>query len=384
MPQNEPDEASALDQEATAPSDHETSSGETDSAGARGPGIRTRRDRVRSIIAGLTGVVGVLAILVGGSGLWALWVAFDSDRFERRVDEILAVPEVGDAIAARVVDEVSEAIGVRDAVIDLLPGALEPAADLVLAGARTFVVDRVSDALRRDEVRSLIAGAAGRAHAGAVEVIRGGSLVDGLRVVEDEVRLDLFPLVGLALERLQGLGLFSGVELPDLTRELGAEANRSALGVALDRDLSPEFGELVVFRSEVLEQAGATIDVVQRWLTLSARLSAFALVLGAAASVAAVVLARRRVRAAGLIAVAIALEVVLVQVITQRAANRAPTLVENLAGQIAISQLIDDLQRSLVRTTALIGVALIVLLSAILVGIARGRPGQGDPDAVVP
>lgn len=338
------------------------------------------RDRVRSITAVIAGVIGVLAILVGGSGLWALWVAFDSDRFERRIDEILAEPEVSDAIAARVVAEVAEAVGLRDAVVDLLPGSFEPAADLVLAGARTFVVDRVGDALRRDDVRGLVAGAAGRAHAGAVEVLRGGSMVDGLRVVDDEVRLDLFPLVGVALERLQDLGLFREAELPELTRAAGADANRASLGAALDRELPPEFGEVVVFRSEALDRAGTTVDLVQRWLLISARLSVLALVTGTAASIAAVVLAHRRIRAVGIIAAALGVEVVVVQLATQRVANRVPTLVESLAGQIAISEIVDDLQRSLVRTTAVVGLAIIVLVAAIVVGIARGRPGQGEPE----
>ena len=363
---------------------NETDDGSSSSAPiatARGEGAdpsRTR-DLLRPITAGLAGVIGLLAILIGGSGLWALWVAFDSDRFERRVDEILAAPEVGDAIATRVVDEVAEAIGVREAVVGVLPDALEPAADLVLAGARSFVVDRTSEALRREEVRGLVAGAAGRAHAGAVEVIRGGSLIDGLRVVDDEVRLDLFPLVGLVIDRFQELGLFTSVEVPPLTRAAGAEANRAALGEAFDRELSPEFGELVVFRSEALEQAGTTLDAVQRLLVFSARISVLALVLGGVASVAAVVLARRRVRAAAIIATAIGVEVLVLQIVTERAANRAPTLVENLAGQIAVSEIVDDLQRSLVRTTALVGLTLVVLIAAVAVGIVRGRPVQGDP-----
>lgn len=362
-----------------SPADHESAGGSSTE-----PVTTSGHDRVRAVTAGIAGVVGVLAILVGGSGLWALWVAFDSDRFERRVDEVLAVPEVSDAIAVRVVDEVAEAVGLRDAVVDSLPGSFEPAVDLLLAGTRSFVVDRVGEALRRDDVRGVIAGAAGRAHAGAVEVIRGGSLIDGIRVVDDEVRLDLLPLVGLALDRLQDLGLFGAVELPELTRAAGPEANRAALAAALGRDLPPDFGELVVFRSEALDRAGTTLDVVQRWLTISARLSVLALVVGAAAAAAAVVLARHRVRAVVIIAAAVAVEVLIVQFVTQRVANQAPTLVESRAGQIAIGQLIDDLQRSLVRTTALLGLAVVALGAAIVVGIVRKRPHQGDPDPAIP
>ena len=341
------------------------------------------RERVPSVVAGVAGVVAVLSLLVGASGLWALWVAFDSERFERRVDEVLTHPDVREAIAVRVVDEVAEAVAIRDAVGDLLPEGFEPAADLVLAGARAFVVDRVADVLRRDDVRSLIAAAAGRAHAGAVDVVRGGSLLDGLRVVDDEVRLDLFPLVGVALTWLQDLGLLRGVELPELTSEAGAEADRATLGAALGRELPPDLGELVVYRSDALDRAGTMVDTVQRFLVVSARVSLLALVVGAATAVAAVALARRRRRAAGLLAAAIAVEVVVVQLVTDRVANRAPTLVEGIAARVAIAELVDDLQRSLVRTIAVAGVTLVVLLVAVVLGFARAaRHGplvRGDP-----
>lgn len=345
-----------------------------------GEGGSARPDRIRSITSGIAGLVAVLAILVGGTGLWTLWVAFDSERFERRVDEVLALPEVSDAIAARVVDEVSEAVGVRDAVVELLPGGLEPAADLVLAGARSFVVDRVADGLRRDEVRSAVAGAAGRAHARAVEVVRGGSLVDGLQVVDDELRLDLFPLVGVALTWLQDLGLFGSIDLPELTREAGADANRAALGAALGRDLPPEFGEVVVYRSESLDRAGTLVDTVQRLLVVSARLSWLALAVGLAAAAAAVALAHHRLRAVGLLAAAILVEVALVQFVTDRVANRVPSLVDSTAGQVAIADVISDLQASLVRTLVLVGLGVLVLLAAVVVGIVRRRPDQGEPD----
>lgn len=337
------------------------------------------RERLGSLAAGVAGVFAVVSLLVGGSGLWTLWVAFDSDRFERRVDEVLAIPEVSDAIAARVVDDVTDAIGVRDAIVDQLPDGFEPAADLVLAGARTFVVDRVGEVLRRDEVRSVVAAAAGQAHAGAVEVIRGGSLVDGVRVVDDEVRLDVFPVVGVALGWLQELGLLRGVELPSLTREAGPEANRAALAASLGRELPPDFGELVVYRSDEIERAGTLVDTVQRLLVVSARLSLLTVAAGVAAAIAAVVLARRRARAVGLLAAAVAAEVVLVHVVTDRVAARVPSLVEGVAGRVAIAEFVDDLQRSLVRTTALFGATVVVVLVAIVLALGRWRSAPDEP-----
>ena len=62
----------------------------------------------RSILAVLFGVIGVIGVLASVIGVWAHRTVFDSEKVASAVDEALLNPEVNEALATFLTDQVIE------------------------------------------------------------------------------------------------------------------------------------------------------------------------------------------------------------------------------------------------------------------------------------
>jgi hypothetical protein len=300
----------------------------------------------------------------------------DTDRIVSLVDDTLQEPEVADALAAYVVEQVVAVVDVDAWVAENVPTLLQDRVGVVLAGVRSVVEDRVSDAIRADGTRQLITGAVGAAHRAFVDLLRGDGVVDGLVVRDGEVTVNLLPLASRALVGVQQLGLLPGVDVPAFEPGGVPAEQRAELEAALGRDLPDDFGELVVYRSDRLERASASVESAQAILVAVERALWLLLVVGVVATAASVWLARRRWRAALLIAVAAAALMVVVRLLAGVAVRRVPDLVAEAGAQQAISDVLFHLQDSLTRATLLF-----VVVALVVVGVAWYR--QPSPPAPV-
>lgn len=323
-------------------------------------------------IAGLLAVVGMIGSVLG---FWTLRTATDSERFEERIATVLRDVEVSQALSERVVDELVDTLDLAAAVDDVVPDLLGPAVDLVLAGARARLEDELAALIRTPNVAATVAAAAARAHAAAIDVILGEPVVEGVTVDGDAVRVNLLPLVGRAIGVLQGIGLFTDVELPDLDRAGEPAVQREQLATALGRELPPDFGEPIVFRSSALADAGSTVATVRDLLVLARRTFWLLLVLGFALAATSLVLSRDRWRAAAFLVAGTFAAGLAVRLVTDRAADRVPDAAESSGARTTIRALVADLEQSLDRTLVWYSVAALTVLVAaavVVFGPARG------------
>ena len=137
-----------------------------------------------------------------------------------------------------------------------------------------------------------------RAHARAMSLLQGDGVADGVSVVNGEVTLNLIPLFGRALTLVQNAGLFSDVQVPDLTRSGDPSEQIAALESALNRDLPDDFGQLVVYRSDQLADAQASLESAQNVLAFAKRALWLLIVTTVLLIVVSLLLARNRWRAA--------------------------------------------------------------------------------------
>lgn len=335
------------------------------------------RDRARPVVSGVAGTIGVVALLVAAVGWWSVRTLTDSSWVGPRVESLLADPIVSDAIAGRVVDAVVETVDVRSAVVDLAPSQLEPVADLLLTGLRPQVEDVVSSFVRRDEVRRTVAAAAERAYGVAVDLVEGRSVVDGVVIVGDEVRVVVLPVVGRALEALQELGLLADVDLPELEPGGDPAAQRAELSQALDRQLPDDFGEIVVYRNDTVERAGDGLAVARDLFVTLGRTVWVAFTGGIVLVALSIRTARRRFRAAGIVAAALATGVVLLRVVSGRLVDTAVDLSAEPAGRLVIGDLLGELQQRLVRTSVTVAV---LTVTVTLLAVAIGRPAEPESE----
>lgn len=321
----------------------------------------------RPIVAGIIGVVAVLSMVLGVVGFWTVDTATDSERFERRMQELLQDEAISNALAERVVTEVAGAINLREAVRSVVPEVLDPAVDLLLAGVRSRVEDRTAELIRSPVVSENVAAAAGRAHEAAVDVIEGESVVDGVTVTDGEVRINLLPLMGRAITAVQEVGLLRDVVVPELDRGGDPREQRAALAAALGRDLPEGFGEPVVFRSESLSEVGGTVEVVRDTFVLAKRVFWILLLAGLGLAALSIRLSVQRWRAAAFLVAGLFLMALIFRLVLAAASSRVPDVVEAPGARETVRQVASNLENSFNQT--LTWYATIVLLAFIAVAL---------------
>lgn len=324
---------------------------------------------LRSTGTALVGVAAIVCLVGGILGLWTVQTATDSERFEERVEELVQDEEISDALARRVVTEIAEGIGIRDAVVEVLPESLEPAADFLLAGVRSRVDDRVAELIRTDEVAASVATVAGTAHEAAIAVLDGDNSIDGVDISDGEVTINLLPLTNRALGLLQDeFGLFGDVDLPDMDRSGDPDEQRAALEAAFDRDLPDDFGTPVIFQSERLDEVGSEVQALRDVFQLAKRAFWILLLAGVALTGLTIWLARQRWRAACYLVAGLFATTLVVSVTGNQASDRLPDVVESPGARATVSNitaaLTDDLDQTLFAYSI---VALMVLVAAAVV-----------------
>jgi len=178
----------------------------------RDPTSTQSRSSAFSIIFGILGVLGVLVSVVA---IWANQVLFDSDSVGNAVEQTLLEPEVTDALAVFLTDQVLEAVDINELVAEKLPDNLTALSPVIAGGARTVVQEAFERVLANDSTRAVIVAASERAHDRVMQVLEGGSLTDGANVENGEVSLNLLAIIGNGLQSLQDAGLLTRVDLPE-------------------------------------------------------------------------------------------------------------------------------------------------------------------------
>src|SRR3954468_4449932 len=120
----------------------------------------------------------VLAVLCAFLAIFAIWVnrqVLNTDNWTRTSSRLLERPVVRDQLAARLTDELFQAVDVEDAVRDLLPPRAQALAAPAANALRTQVEKRARTALARPDVQGLWSDANRTAHEQLLLLLRGGN-----------------------------------------------------------------------------------------------------------------------------------------------------------------------------------------------------------------
>ena len=336
---------------------------------------RRGTSRVRSISAGVLGVLAVVVLLPSTVAMWARATVFNTDKIGDAVAGALARPEVDDALAQWVTDQVINAVDVESAVSNVVPDQLARLEPTIVAGV-TQAVDRLMTRVISDpQVQEVIVNLAERAHARLVSILEGGGITDGIKVVNGQVTVNMLPLVGRGLVLLQNLGLFDDLVVPDLSADGDPTQQIADLEQATGRDLPDDFGQLVVYQSQALSDAQASIQKAQQAVILAKRAVWVLAALTVAFVAGAIALARDRWRAVLWLALGFAGAMILLRTAVRRVDQDAPSLAVRPGGQAAIDSIVGDLSEGLMR---LAGVVVVLAAVAILFSLFRRHWLQSD------
>jgi hypothetical protein len=329
----------------------------------------------RSALSAVIGIIAVASLVAGALGLWTLNVATDSDRFERRVGEILRDPQTSAALSEFVVDEIVAAINLEQLIDANVPSFLQGPIDLILSGLEKEVEDRLATYIASDEGSGLIAGAASIAHREIIAVLEGDGVVEGVTIDGDDVSVNLLPVIAFGLKEIQEIGVLTNLDIPDLERGGDPDEQRTQLSEALGVTLPDRFGTPVIYSSTRVSEATQLVQTAQDVLVLAKRAVWLLLIGGLLTAVLAVWLARRRILALVLITLGSISLFLAAQAAGERASSDALDLVRDGAGRDALEDILDGLLDNLSRT---IGVYVAVLLIVVIVSIVAISRGSGD------
>ncbi|NLD77185.1 MAG: hypothetical protein GX643_11015 [Acidimicrobiales bacterium] len=263
------------------------------------------------------------------------------------MDNALSEPAVVDGLSSHLTDQIFDAIPATAFVEDRLPTDMAPVAGLVVGAVRPVVHDGISRLLSDDATRQLIVGAAERSHRSAMRVLDGGSLSSGVSVDSGTVSVNLLPVVGRALELVQGAGLLTRIEVPDLDPAGDPSAQILELEELLGRSLPPDLGQLVVYDSEHISSAETLVARAQQALVLFRRATSVILIITVASTVAALALAERRRRALLLLSLGLIGAMSLGRAIIQALVSAVPALAVRPEARAAIRAMVNTMAEGL-------------------------------------
>ncbi len=335
---------------------------------AAGPGGQP--SRVRRVGTVVLVVLASVAVLAATVAVWARVTLLDSDRFAGAVAVVVRDAEVQAAVGSRLAD-----LAVRAAtptVVAALPEELRPLEPLVIGGLRRLADEAAADLVASERAQAALVDLARAAHAAAMRVLRGDGLLDTVTVEAGEVTVNLVPLVVRTLAALQDRGVLPArISLPEPRPEAPVSEQVAELGGALGRDLPDDFGQLVVYRSEALAEAGTVVAGAQRALALFLRAVTLLVVLAAVLVAGALFLSPNRRRTVLHLGVGIGVAVLLANVVIDRAVAGVAEAVRSPGATLTRGLLRRNWFLVLLSVLAVAGVILLDRLDA------RGeRPGR--------
>lgn len=231
-----------------------------------------RRHRLRRILTPILVVLAVIVFTVTVPAAWGARTVLNTDRYVATIEPLAEDPAVQQAIAARLTDEVFDAINVQGLISSTLSSIGERAT--LLAGPLTnalrgFVQDQVLKVVQSDAFQSFWVAANRFVHTQVLAVLRGET--DTVSVVGGKVLLNLVPLVNLALASIQRVSsdLVGGaVTLPTIKPSELASTAIPKLEQALGIDLPDNYGQIPIYDSQDLEALQKGVYWSQRLVIL--------------------------------------------------------------------------------------------------------------------
>jgi CheY-like chemotaxis protein len=256
-----PDDDARVDPD--APDTHKNVAAPARALGAVRRALTSRRaPRLRTGIAAFLVVAALLGVLVSALALWAHTIVFDTDAYVRVVAPVAADPEVRTGVAEYVAAKAVQAADLEDRLADALPSAAALAAPALTHALQQFLVEEVERFLATDLAQRLWADINRVAHEQLVSALRDDSRF--VTVARDDVRLDLLPLVAVALQKLEQripdlLG--KDVALPEIDPATAPEDIRTLLQDALGRELPEDFGSVTLLRGDAGYEAKRALEL---------------------------------------------------------------------------------------------------------------------------
>lgn len=327
---------------------------------------------MRRVLAALLGLIAVVGLVFTTVGVWANETVFDSAEFRAAASETYSNPDVQTGIAEFITAQTLSLVDVEGLISGAVPDRLGSMAPVIAGGLEAKLNSVVGELLTTEAAARGVDLAVDQAHSGLVRVLSGGNLIGGVSTRDSEVRLNLLPLISRALISVQNLGVLGRVNVPVHGRNGDPAQQIAELSQALRVDLPDDFGQLVVYRGELVEHAASGVAFAQRTVILAQRSIWLAGALTLIAAVGSLALARSRSRAVLYLSLGAGVASVLARSSVSVVIDQASHLVADPRAKVAVVSVLGSLSGGLVELLGLLVViaGAMSLVSLMLQGFA--------------
>ena len=160
--------------------------------------------RGRRALLAIVFVLACLSIVVSTIAVWTHQVAFNTDRFTALVEKVVTDPAIIDPVSERISTQVVDAVDVEARLAARLPDALKPLAGTIALAIQDGIDKRLRVVLADPRTQDALVTSLSFSHEQVMRLLRDEA--ENVNVVNGYVTLDVFPIVGKALEQLQASG----------------------------------------------------------------------------------------------------------------------------------------------------------------------------------
>jgi len=325
---------------------------------------KPRRRRIRRSVVGVLVALSCLLVLLSTTEVWAHRTLLNTGAFVGTVGPVFKSPAVTSAVAVRATDQLFTELNLQARLKDALPPKASFAAVPVTNATKGFVAGELTKVLTSAQFQAIWTAALTATHHQLVAVLRG----QGTAAVSTSggyIVLNTVPLINQALAKVSGLASdLTGkpVTLPAITSADPPQQAVNKLSNALGVTLPSNFGQITLVKSSDLAAVQKGVKAFDR-LTLVLPLITIVLI---ALSLWLSVNRRRTL-------LQLAVGVSLLMIVERRVVLHEQSALASAAHnpQIAQSVLGDLLHGYFVLTAWVLGVALVVLVIAVLSGPYR-------------
>jgi len=245
----------------------EVSTGEAPTAKLEPAEAATRKvgARWRRIMVVVLAVLTCLSILASTVGVWAHRTLLNTNSWVNAVGPLAENPEITDAVAKRLTDELMQMIDSSELAQNALPAQAQVLVAPLSEAVGQFVQRAVGELLQTPQFQEFWIQANRRVHALVVKVLRGET--DKVLTANGTVQLNLLPLIADAFRFVQSKapGLFgNGTTVPDITFDTPVDQARDELQSSVKRTLPADFGVVTVFQSDKLKAAQDAVSLFDK------------------------------------------------------------------------------------------------------------------------
>ncbi len=325
---------------------------------------KPRRRRIRRSAVGLLVALSCLLVLLSTTVVWAHRTVLNTGTFVGTVSPVFEDPAAASAVAARATDELFTELNVQARLRDALPPRASIAAVPVTNATKGYVAGQLTKVLTSSQFQAIWTAALTFTHQQLVAVLRGQNTA-AVSTSGGYIVLNTVPVINQALEKVSGLASdLTGkpVTLPTITSADPPQQAVTKLSGALGVSLPSNFGQITLVKSSDLATVQRAVKAFDR-LTLVLPLITIVLI---ALSLWLSVNRRRTV-------LQLAVGVSLLMIVERRVVIHEQGALASAAHdpQVAQSVLGDLLHGFFVLTAWVLGVALVVLVIAVLCGPYR-------------